>query len=159
MRDMNLIRSLVRSFHFTTGLPFEDLFSEAVYAFLSNKKHYQKEKNCKFSSYIYRGMKNALIEFSRREQYYAELPDHTLPDLSYTPDYEFFPPVYPKDVQEIIDIIMSAPGEFASVMPKMARGRVFRKLRERGYSHGKCWKMIKNMKKFINESEEFSIII
>jgi DNA-directed RNA polymerase specialized sigma24 family protein len=158
MRDMNLIRSLVRSFHFTTGLPFEDLFSEAVYAFLSNKKHYQKEKNCKFSSYIYRGMKNALIEFSRREQTYAELPDECT-SVSYTPEYEFFPTVYPEDVQQIIDIIMSASGEFASVMPKMARGRVFRKLREHGYSHGKCWKMIKNMKKFINENQNLSIII
>lgn len=181
MRDMNLIRSLAWSFHRTTGLSFDDLFGEAVYAFLFAKKKYDPKKGCKFSTFVYPIIKHCLLNFCNKEKqgclnvdarsYFSRIrpmheithPDETFAKitktLSYTPEYEFFPPVYPDDVKLIIDIIMDSPKEFANVMPKMARGQVFRKLREQGYSHGKCWEMIKNMKKFINETEEFSIII
>ena len=53
------------------------------------------------------------------------------------------------DAQTICKIIFSSPGKFLSIPPKKARGRLYRVLRNNGWSWPRIWNGFKEIKKVL----------
>jgi len=67
---MNLIRKVAWSFHQTTGIPYEDLFSEACLAYCQSVSQYTRERKIKRVTWSFIFMKRKLIDYCRKENNY-----------------------------------------------------------------------------------------
>jgi len=158
---MKLIRSIAWSFHFTTGLPFEDLYSEACLQYCIGMKDYKEEnRSAKRTTFLYRYITNGLIFYIQRERRVKDIiwAMEIRRQESYHPVYEFFGNDFPPDVQTILDFIRESNGEISDVAPKIARGKIFRELIKRGWTHSRSWDAIRETRKIITQTEIGCII-
>lgn len=65
MENLNLIRKIAWSFFYTTGLEYEDLFSEACLAYCECVKKYDKNKS-KITTFAHIHIRNHLINYINR---------------------------------------------------------------------------------------------
>jgi len=159
MTNLNLIRKVAWSFHKTTGLPFEELFSEASLAYAEAFSSFDPQKNIKFSTWAYKNMRQHLINFVKREYsfYSFHLPVEESELLS---QYERNNPIammefrdwlkrLPSDLQTIAETVLedSSP----NLPPKKEKGKVIKKLREKGWSWPRIRNGIRGMKEVLNE--------
>jgi len=156
------IRKLAHSFHRTTGLPYEDLFSEACMAYVKARRSY-KQNRSKFITYLYHVCRRELIDYSAFSARYTEyikveelpIPPQQLID-QLTPERHMMV----KDMIEqlgdearaIVQMILSAPQEYlGNGSPKRARGGLIKKLRSMGWSWPKIWGAFTEIKLALNE--------
>jgi len=137
MKNINLIRTIAWSFHKTTGYDWDDLFQEASLAYYQAIETYDPDKG-KLSTYIWKVMKNHLQYFVT---YQNKWNDKTISIEDVDIDkpvsrYSLFDSLT-REAKDIVDVVLSAPAEFDSLIPAKARKRVINKLR------GKHWNMVK----------------
>jgi len=149
MRDYLLICKIAWSFHRTTGLEFEELLSEAILAYLEALPKYNPKRG-KLSTFMSRIMQQALVDYYKREKQYTSISNVEYLD-DFIPEYEFFPPSLPDDLQHIIDTIQYGEEDYSQLLPKFARGALIKVLRDDGWSWGRIWNNIRKMKLCINE--------
>jgi RNA polymerase sigma factor (sigma-70 family) len=165
MKDINLIRKTAWQFHRTTGIEFEELFSEACLGYTIALQSYQPGHS-QLSTWATHIMKNQLISFCRKEQKYQQpLTEPNIPDdeetsweenIPYTihpeKQYIFKQWLYnlPNDLQLVCKMIFDAPEEFLANSPRASRGKIVKKLRERNWSWIRIWDSMRNMKNILN---------
>ena len=81
---INLIRKICHSFAQTSGIEYEELFSEAVLCYYESSKSFDKSRGVKKSTWIYRIISNRLISFIEKEKRYR-IPVET--DVSFDVNY------------------------------------------------------------------------
>jgi DNA-directed RNA polymerase specialized sigma subunit len=70
-KHINLVRKIAWSFYHSTGIEWNELFSEAALAYCEAINTYETSKNTKISSYLWYCMKNRLINFCKKEKRYV----------------------------------------------------------------------------------------
>jgi DNA-directed RNA polymerase specialized sigma24 family protein len=115
---INLIRKITWTFYHTSGIEWEELFSEACLAYYEALSTYDSAKKSKESSWIYLHVKNHLINFCKKECRNRNLIN--IEDWyflkSKDPDYEFFKtlPKVSQDVKLIIEMVLNNPSRYNS---------------------------------------------
>ena len=159
---MKLIRSIAWSFHFTTGIPFEDLYSEACLAYCKGVKVYDaKDRRASRTTYLYRYITNGVITFVRGEQHQKNIiweMEYRKQEYQRTPQYEYFENDYPADVRTVITIIQDPEFNPDELPPKLARGILFRELIGMGWTHKRSWDAIRETRKLVMQTEIGCII-
>lgn len=159
MNHLNSIRKIAWSFHRTTGLDWDELFAEASLAYCEARQRYQPGRVTEIT-WIVNYVKMRLTDYLRRERKHQMLFQR-VESYEFIPDSNsiFYVSIFddaPAEVREVINVVLSAPEEFADLPPKLARGRVRRTLHTRGWSTAAAWNAIRNTKDFINETSRRS---
>lgn len=168
---IGMMKRLAYSFHCTTGLPYEDLLSSAYLAFARCKKSYDPDKAA-FSTYLYHVAKTEMVDFchsthhtepeeAKMKQQAGPYLYETAMVLSHQTNNQ--DPEYlcmfkdnlknmSKEAQQVCKMIFESPTEFlVQTKPKLSRGMVYRKLREKGWSWSKIWNSFNEIKSTLNE--------
>lgn len=152
MENLNLINKMAWSFHYTTGIDFEELKSEATLAYLEAKEKYQDAKNTKDTTFAWTYMRNRLINFCRNEQKVQYVGDYTtfinLKSSEIT-SFELLDSL-PTSCKQIADMVLTSKIDYVGMPAKQARGLIVEQLREIGWSWPKIWKSMEQMKNAIN---------
>lgn len=158
MENINLIRKIAWSFHYTTGIQFEELLSEATLAYLEAEQEFDEVAKTKKSTYAYFRMKNRLINFCKDEQKVKFMPGADLREggTEQTPFFEIMDSL-PQNCQQLADIVLKSKVDFLAMPPKDARGMIVEELREHGWSWSKIWDSMRDMKQNLNSIPENSI--
>jgi DNA-directed RNA polymerase specialized sigma24 family protein len=150
---LDLIRSIAWSFHRTTGIEWDELFSEACLGYCEAERQYDASKNKgKKSSYLYRCITTQLQWFLTKEQRNRFF---TL-DAAWDPptDQEHFFEVYEcfsDDAKELIALIIDDPNKFLTGSPKTCRGEVaYYLVGEKNWTYTKVWKTFRSVKSTLN---------
>lgn len=149
--NINLIRKIAWSFHTTTGVDWEELFSEACLAFVLSIRSYNPKQGS-LSTHLQTCITNHLIDFTRR--YHDITPSSDLIDedvIDYQTsevDTSFFYNFnsLSEEAKYICDMILSSPEEFLEESKKLARRHIIDKLRKEGWSWPKIWKSFREIK-------------
>lgn len=163
MENINLIRKIAWSFHATTGVAYNELVSEATLAYFeamtaltgkSNRKFNPKPhlpEQSKLTSYYYRCMQNALVNFCKKELRTVSSRTVMEYDAHYTPTDDFLETLneMPVDCKVITDYVLKHSDEFATLPPKAVRGKVVEYLREEGWSWSQVWGSFKTTKQYL----------
>ena len=147
LKNINLIRKIAWSFTNSTGIDFEDLFSEAVVSYYEALNNYDESKG-KLSVWCWMHMKNSLINFIRKEG------NETIIDME---DYHSSCAQQPDIFFEIIDEldekakyvtnkILDNPYKYLTNPPKIARGIIRDELRNEGWKWVDIWNTFRNIK-------------
>ena len=161
MNMEKLIYKLSWKFSRTTGIPFEDLVSEATVAWLSAAERFDPAKGAP-STYAYHVIHNhlaSLAQVSLREttiddEEKMESTFSSIPSRRPSPHHELeFRQLVlsmSKEAQEVCSILFHAPEELSKLakndMPKSIRGALKGSLRSRGWSWPKIWKTFEEIK-------------
>ncbi len=158
---MKLVRSIAWSFHFTTGLPFEDLFAECCALYCEGTRCYDKKDGpAKRTSYLYAYITYQLIFYVRREQYQKNIKwelELRKNEYQETPKYEM-DNTFPPDVRTVMNIINDSNFNILELPPKMARGLLHRKLIIRGWTHTRAWSALRETQRCVMQTPEGCII-
>jgi len=148
---INIVADIAWSFHYTTGLPFDELFAEGCLHYWEAIFTYDRCHGEKFTTYVHKIVELRLIDYSKEEDKYKQLFSHSAADKGYTPVHEYWEWFKP-DIQTIVDIVRNSNGEISGVPPKMARGVIRRELREQGWSWPRIWNAIRETKQMVYET-------
>ncbi len=149
--NINLVRKVAWSFHKTTGVEWEELFSEACLAFVLSLRSYNPKKG-KLSTHIQTCVTNQLINFTK--QYHNIIPSSDLLDedtfycqenVTITPFFETLSSLS-EEAQYVCNMILSSPEEFLEESKKLARRHIIDKLRKKGWSWPKIWRCFREIK-------------
>ena len=158
-RYKKLINSRAWSFHYSTGISFEELQAEAVLAYVECLPHYDESKGTAFSTFLYHCITNHLSTFCGAEMkhMYTASIDALEDDISsYNPKIQNT--IYLKEVisalsieaQGVLSILFEAPDELMALAknhtPKAIRGALFRYLRTLGWSWPIIWRSFREIK-------------
>ena len=157
--ELNLIRKIAWSFHKTTGIEYDELFSEACLAYVREKQNHDPVKS-EFSTFIWNICRNHLITYCQ-EQYrekHARIPEDFEPGSKTTSTEEtvFFLDTIEnlsQEAQTICQMIFESPTEYLSLnRPKFARGYLKDKLRKMGWTWESIWDGFREIKNVLNET-------
>lgn len=181
IENINMIRRLAWDFHFTTGLDFQDLFSEAILSYYEGVSAYDKSKGAKITSFLYIRMKNHLINYCKNEKLKSTISIDAEPALFNLPIITIVDEDENNEMQELfsgkaldlVRIIINAantPAEFKqrtkgkrklkevnatfdfNQAPKMIRGQIVQYLRKRGWAWQNIWATMAEVKVILNEN-------
>ena len=156
MKDLNLIRKVAWSFNKTTGIEFDELFSEASLAYVEACKSHD-EKKASLSTWATRIMTQRLTHFCDKEKRNHHDPLQEGDTISHENQekrslFKEWITELPKDMQLICQIIFEAPEEILASCPKTSRSKLTKKLRTMQWSWPRIWDGIRNMKSALNEN-------
>ncbi len=149
MENINLIRKMAWSFHSTTGISYDELFSESALAYYEAKEKYTPEMKTKLTTWAFMIIKNRLINFCKSEKMATYLQLDNVNDNYITEYTEPFFELYDElsNTSKIItDEILNNRQVYSTELPKTARGEIVIKLREKGWSWPKIWDSIRTIK-------------
>lgn len=145
VKYLNLIRKITWSFHYTTGIEWDELFSEASLAYCQAINSYKGNKGSKESTWVYTCVKNQLQNFCKyelRNKGIHEFVKEWAGEVEHTPDYEFYSRDKFKDVSEdvrsIIFMLILSPQKYIKngEPPRSVFGRIRKDLRSvMGWAH------------------------
>jgi RNA polymerase sigma factor (sigma-70 family) len=147
-KHINLIRHVAWSFHKTTGIKWQDLFSEACLAYCECLRSYNPAKGAQ-TTWAVHAMRNALINFCKKEK--RNLILEGIDDwyvVTFTPVYEFFEESknLSADTQAIIRMVRENPIRYSGA-PRKVRGKIKTDLREvQQWKWTRIWDAMSNLK-------------
>lgn len=148
--ELNLIRKLAWSFHYTTGVEYEELFSEASLAYCEALAKFDEQRGVKFLTYAYTCMRNALSVFCHKQKQVPQLMEQ-LPD---TPHYRM--PLFElldeftAETREVVERVLEYPHDYLEVPPKMTRGQLVQELVQEGKTFAKAWGIVREIKTVVS---------
>jgi RNA polymerase sigma factor (sigma-70 family) len=155
MENLNLIRKIAWSFHQSTGIDYNELFSEACLAYYEALPSFNQEKSS-LSYYSWMVMTSQLKNFIKKEKkqkcIYLEdrLPKNYV-CYQQTPFSDIFNSLTPS-CQELVTFILQhidlIPDE---IPPKLARGKITKLLRQNGWKWQKIESSMKKLKIELNK--------
>lgn len=155
------------------GLPFEELKTEATIGALEALKSFNPKKGASVDTWQYFCIKNRLKDVVAKEMQWnnhrfnsnvattSQLKNHDFLQCNEMDDAErelidTFPSAphsvevlqsLSEEAKRICHAIFNTPTEYASMMPKMARGKIVKKCREEfGWSWPKIWRTVNELK-------------
>lgn len=160
MENMKLVHKIAWSFHRTTGLPVEDLISEASLAYVEGVSKFDPEK-ATITTYMYPRIRCHLIDYCKSQglQRHEPLPDDLntgmpCPDTS-TASQEnrtaFKQAIQgsSEEVKYLAWMIFKSPEEFVG---HASRGKVKDKLRENGWTWSMIWRAFGEVKELLKQT-------
>jgi RNA polymerase sigma factor (sigma-70 family) len=148
MKDINLIRKLAWSFYYTTGIDWNELFSEVSLAYCEALQNFNPKKNNKFITFAYVSIRNHMITYlSRRSKQIETIP---IEDLEYAD--HIFTPFNDLDewTLEVIDTINQKPLRYLKTEPHRARLILARDLKNSGWKRIHIIRSFAKLKKVLN---------
>lgn len=160
---VNLLRSISHKFR-SSGIEFDDLMGVANESYMKAKQYYDENGDGKFSTLLYNQVKNdILIEIKRSRRWQSELStEEIMEGNNWRPSSDSLNPEkricflsqlksMSSEAQEVLTIILTSPPdllkEIGSIThPRKFRGGLRRHLRKRKWSHGKIWKIFREIK-------------
>lgn len=143
------------SYHRTTGMDVEDLKSEANIAFLEACKTHDAEK-AKLSTWIWKYVTTHLNAYIKSKGGVFCSLDENIPDprnlAEEREDFSNIVSSMSEEAQQVVQIVLDAPGEFFELSSRFARGILFRKLRRMGWSWASIWDVFREIKNTLNEA-------
>lgn len=163
----NMINKLAASFNATTGIDFKELKSEANLAYCEALLSYQEDKGTQLSTWTYRCVKNALINFCKKEQkhqrvnnidFYLDSADadetpYIVPDALLVTDpepWEVMQQQFQGIARKVVDVVLEL--DHYSGTGKDMRGQVVEDLRAEGLSWPKVWGGIREVKMVLSNN-------
>lgn len=180
VENINMIRRIAWDFHFTTGLDFQDLFSEAILSYYEGVAAYDESRSAKITSFLYIRMKNHLINYCKNEKLKSTVSIDAEPALFNLPmitvvhedEDDKMHELFTGKALDLVKIILNAantPAEFKqrtkgkrklkevnvvfnfNQAPKMIRGQIIQYLRKQGWSWQNIWATMAEIKAVLNE--------
>lgn len=166
MENINLIRRAAWSFHRTTNVDYDELFSEASLAYmvcLERKDRAYDPSKSSFNTWAYQCMTLWLITYCNKlkanpetDDLDAMLEQEILAGNECSPEQivEFHSELntLSDEAKAVCKAIFESPMEFLSHAPKLSRGKVKEYLREQGWSWSSIWKTFSEIKLFLNKT-------
>jgi len=160
IKHTNQLHKLAWSFNRTTGIPEEELFSEACVSLVEAFDKYVEDKAC-FSTFLQKLVSRRLIDYCHSQQKHHDALsgkdiDLLAEDENYTskPFENDFMELYKSlssNALEVCKLIYSKPEVFLDgVPPKTARGRLNKYLRELGWKYQDIWDATAEIKNIVN---------
>jgi DNA-directed RNA polymerase specialized sigma subunit len=140
-----------------SGIAFEDLKAEATLFALEAVEKYNPDFNTSIDTWqwkcIYEGLKGMVVkEWDWQNHRYGsdETVMHDI--LSAEQGHHAFEITesLSSEAKQVCQALFSAPSEYASLMPKIARGRLVRKFRKEGWSWPVIWRVFNEIKTALN---------
>ena len=119
-KHIDLIRKMAWLWHETTGIEWDELFSEACLAYSLAIQGHKVEKEAKLSTFAYQRIEFRLIHFAKyhlRTKNIGNIEDWA-GAVESTPDYEFFEELkedYTADVMTIIRMVRRKPNRYSRI--------------------------------------------
>jgi hypothetical protein len=151
-----MIYRIAWSFHFSTGVEWEELVSEAYLAWCKNESKYDENRGIKFSTFMYLVIQNHLnnyVALLKRKNpslnNHVDLMEDMLIGDMVEREVMFRECLEDlgRDGKTICKIIFSSPSEFVHPLrPKKSRGLVQDHLRKAGMSWEQIWTGFREIK-------------
>lgn len=172
VKHERLIARICWSYHYTTGIDFEELMAEGLAAYCEAVHTYDPQRgkltkrvstlvNQRLCRYLARERRNNHDSFdhwmnSENQDDYWE-NRYNIPAVFALPYVELQLSMG-ADVRVIADMILEDPYAFLSVPPKIARGVVVNRLRNRGWKWPRIWRAMRLIKDLLNKTAPSGII-
>jgi hypothetical protein len=158
---MGLVHSMARSFHLTTGLPYEELLSSAYLAFMEAKESYDPEEAV-FSTHLWIVCRRVMCDFCQSSQRWSwrnvgaedvwleSIEDGITPEslLEFKENLDFLS----DEAKFICKMILEDPQQFITHRPKLSRGIIKDKLRDLGWAWSKIWTSMGEIKATLSQT-------
>lgn len=148
MENIKLLKKVAWSFHKTTGLPWEDLFQEAAYAYCMSIKNYDPNRGA-ISTHVWHSITNHLRNYLKEEfkqtghlEYYEAL-ELALPNLA-TNSPNFLDSMT-ADAREIAKLVFTTPKKFVALTIEDAEQRVIRIFIRNGWDRSRIVSALINL--------------
>ena len=149
INNLNLVRKIAWSFHNTTNIDYNELFSEACLGYCEAIRSFNPARG-KLSVWIWIVMTNQLktyISKEKRNQSTTLSETHIELTTSQPKTFEMFLSELPPNSQQLVNIVLKNLNEIPDELPpKLARGRIIQILRQKHWSWPKIWKTVKELK-------------
>jgi len=143
MENINLIRKVAWSFHYTTGLDWDDLFQEAAYAYLEGIKSHNPKKGT-ISTHMWVCMSNHLRNYIKEQEYYnCTSPFEEGYDFP-TDSNDFFDRLT-EDAQTVARMVLSSSKKFVVLDKEEAEDRLVRILAKQRWPAERICQAILNL--------------
>jgi DNA-directed RNA polymerase specialized sigma subunit len=137
MKELNLIRKIAWSFHYTTQIDIDELFSEACLAYCEILHKYDSNRG-KITTYLWRSihnhMKTYLTKYHNHQPRWVSFEDIKFDQA--VSDTLIFDSLSP-EAQQIAEIILSHPKPYICKEPKEAKERIQYILIKQGWKENK----------------------
>ena len=150
----NFLRKLAWSYNKTTGLPYEDLFSEATIGYMNAINSYDKKKKVPIINWIGVCVNSRLNNFLRYHRndvpttFINEEMEESIPapdDIEASETISHIMECLGEDAREICSMIFNDT-KYGDMNGRKARGAIRRKLRKSGWTHAKIWNAFNELK-------------
>jgi DNA-directed RNA polymerase specialized sigma24 family protein len=130
-----MIRKIAWSFHHTTRIEYDELFSEACFYYVKALKKYDHKSKFKFTTFAYRVMNNGLKNFVNKYQNFVHPDTNDVFDrvVQFNSYMELF---YGEKAKKISDMIIENANFFSSLPDHRVIRSIISKLSHKGWSHG-----------------------
>lgn len=151
---INLLRHLAWSFHYSTGVDWKELYSEAVTCYFETINQFDKNKGKKESVWVYLCVRNGLINFCKEEKKHCirkdieEVWDQCVyfQQESFEISEQFSP-----DSKFIIEMVLSNPERYEETGHRKAQGQISRDLYDlKGWKYTRVWESVRVLRKELN---------
>lgn len=152
MLPLNTIKKVAGHFkRYNPEIDYNDLFQEAACAFLQSQKTFDPNRNDSPIGWAYVQMKYAILNYRNKENKYKVVenlssePTTSINPLTLLLQKEEMKELS-KEAQQVINIVLSSPSEFAGIVSSDAKRKIKRKLQKQGYKHVQwvhVWKELK----------------
>ena len=159
---IGLVKARARSFSNTTGIPYNDLESEAMLAYVHATRSYNASKGASRSTWVYVCVTNALTTYCKTEQIrrFHEVGMDDLPEMitwDETLDKLIFQERMDRlstDAQEIVRLILHAPEEVVGLLAEKTPGAIRSRLRYHmqntlGWGWHRTWTVTNELKTLV----------
>ena len=153
MDHINLIRKIAWSYHGTTGIDWEELFSVASLAYSESLKTWDTTKGS-ISTHLWYNVHSRLLDHLKAMKAnkkamlaieYIDEYDMNLPEIS----TNFFESLT-KDAEELARVVVRCANRFAAMTSDEAESRLYSVMRNRGWSTIKTRRAINDLKEVCN---------
>lgn len=150
----NFLRKLAWSYNKTSGVDFEELFSEATVGYTVALNTYKADKNVplinwialcvksKLNNYLYHHKKVPCTFFDEDMEDAIEAPDAFIAKEDWEDKLSKMSP----EARSICDMIIQCQAEYGSMNGRKARGKIRQVLRENNWTHKKIWSTFAELK-------------
>ena len=164
--ELNLIRKIAWSYNKTTGIDFDDLFSEACIAYLEGQSKFDPNQEVKVSLTIW---KNTFLWEVMQSHLNSIIPKYKDSNTFTHKNIAAIDEVTPeavalfkdqinslsKEARAVCKMIFDSPHVFLTLnTPKLSRGRIKTHLREIGWSWGAIWRSFREIKASLSQMRE-----
>lgn len=155
-KHINLVRKIAWSFHKTTGIEWDELFSQASLAYLEGMKFYKPEKGAQ-TTWAYQWITGELINFCKREKRFR---NPTGIDGWFNPPAGEFKEIFAStkklkpDTKVIIEMVLQDTLRYA-LPPRKAIGLIRKDLYElKGWPWPRVESAMRNLRSDFQEPEK-----
>lgn len=167
MENIKLIQKIAWSFHKSTGIRYDELFSEAALAYYEAlnclaknssskwKSSDYDDKQGKMSNYLWNCMSNWLVNFCREELHHTS-KSKTVNERDATFEMEIFPENFLNEMSDdcklIAEMAFQIYDQSDDKKTKRMRAEIRYALRKNGWSHPRIWDGFRELKLYLAKS-------